>query len=132
MTSPHLAESLRKYSAKASSGPGTGCTAKRSRYFFWNSGSLMILCASALTFLMMSAGAPAAANSPNDTTVVLGPRHGLCRDRISGTAPVFDADALLPHLRQPLCNGARKHVGQRAGGRAKHAVFTQCCDFPST
>ena len=31
MTSPHLAESLRKYSAKASSGPGIGCTAKRSR-----------------------------------------------------------------------------------------------------
>jgi hypothetical protein len=31
MTSPHLAESLRKYSAKASSAPGTGCTAKRSR-----------------------------------------------------------------------------------------------------
>src|SRR5262249_5985934 len=67
MTSPHLAESLRKYLAKASSGPGTGCTAKRSRYFFWNSGSLMIFCTSALTFLMMSAGVPAAANSPNDT-----------------------------------------------------------------
>ena len=31
MTSPHLAESFRKYSAKAASGPGTGCTAKRSR-----------------------------------------------------------------------------------------------------
>jgi predicted phage terminase large subunit-like protein len=30
MTSPHFAESLRRYSAKASSGPGTGCTAKRS------------------------------------------------------------------------------------------------------
>jgi hypothetical protein len=51
MTSPHLAESLRRYSAKASSGPGTGCTAKRSRYFFRNSGSLTIFCTSALTFL---------------------------------------------------------------------------------
>ena len=34
MTSSHLAESLRRNSAKASSGPGTGCTAKRSIYRF--------------------------------------------------------------------------------------------------
>ena len=52
MTSPHLAESLRRYSAKASTGPGIGCTAKRSRYFFWNSGSLTTFCTSALTFLI--------------------------------------------------------------------------------
>src|SRR5438128_1009227 len=146
MTSPHLADSLRKYSAKASSAPGTGCTAKRSRYLFWNSGSLTIFCTSALTFLMMCVGVPAAANSPNDTlasypgtvsamvgtsgncgtlfslpeaglqieqrvTVVLSPHHGLRRDRISSTAPVFHDDALLPHFRQLLCNGAGQHVG---------------------
>src|ERR1700733_1815918 len=67
MTSSHLAESLRRNSAKASRGPGIGCTAKGLRYLFWNSGSLTIFCTSALTFSMMAAGVPAAANSPNDT-----------------------------------------------------------------
>src|SRR5262249_55172298 len=67
MTSRHLAESFRNYSAKAASAPGTGCTAKRSRFIFWNSESLTIFCTSALTFSMMCAGVPAAANSPNDT-----------------------------------------------------------------
>ena len=40
---------------------------ERSSYFFRNSGSLTIFGTSALTFLMMSVGVPAAANSPNDT-----------------------------------------------------------------
>ena len=37
--------------------------------------------------------------------------HGLRRDRISGTAPVFHDNALLPHVRQLLCDGAGQHVG---------------------
>jgi Phage integrase family len=61
MTSPHLAESLRRYSAKASSGPGTGCTAKRSSFFFWNSGSLT------MTFDAYKADAP----NENETRLVV-------------------------------------------------------------
>ena len=50
--------------------------------------------------------------SEQRVAVVLGPHHVLRRDRVSGAAFVFDDHAVLPQLRQPLCNGAGEHVGQ--------------------
>ena len=37
------------------------------------------------------------------------------REGVAGAAAVLDDDALAPLLRQPLGDGARQHVGQRAG-----------------
>src|SRR6516164_1537590 len=58
--------------------------------------------------------------SEQRVTVVLSPHHGLRRDRISSTAPVFHDDALLPKLREALGDGAGEHVGQGAGCRGHH------------